>query len=84
MIVRVTIDVEALRQELLMDAEAAFYGGGYGGAMMEAFEIERATPQELVAIAERAGVDVRKYIVDDDDDSDDDGEEETSWEPWSW
>lgn len=79
MIVTVTIDVEALRRDLLADSYGAFYGGGFGGAMMDSFEIERATPQQLADIAQRKGIDVRQYIIDEE-------EEETkpNWDPFSW
>ena len=58
----VTIDIEKLRQDMLRDSQAAFYGGGFGGAMYESFEIERATPQQLVDLAERKGIDLTRYI----------------------
>lgn len=76
----VTIDVEALRQDMLSDSQAAFYGGGFGGAMFESFEIERATPQELANMAQRKGIDLRPYIIDEEEE-----EEQTSdWDPFSW
>ena len=61
MYITITIDPEELRQDMLNDSRAAFYGGGFGGAMYESFEIERATPQELVEIAQRKGIDVTRY-----------------------
>ena len=73
----VTIDVEALRRDLLADSRAAFYGGGFGGAMMESFEIERATPQELADIATRKGIDLSAYIIDKE-------ESEPEWNTFSW
>ena len=82
MIVRVTNNVEALRQDLLAESRAAFYGGGFGGAMYESFEIERATPQELVNIAERWGIDVRAYIVDDEEEEEE--ESASAWDPFRW
>ena len=60
----VTIDVERLRRDMLNDCYGAFYGGGFGGAMYESFEIERATPQELADMARRKRIDVTKYIID--------------------
>ena len=80
MFVTVKIDVEALRRDLLAESRAAFYGGGFGGAMMESFEIERATPQELANIAERWGINVRQYIVEDEGEE----EQESSWDPYRW
>ena len=60
----ITIDVEELRQDLLNDSYGAFYGGGFGGAMYESFEIERATPEELVRIAQRKGINLLRYACD--------------------
>lgn len=60
----ITIDPEELRQDMLADSRAAFYGGGFGGALYESFEIERATPQELVEMAQRKGIDLTRYICD--------------------
>lgn len=64
MYVTITIDVEELREDLIRDSRAAFYGGGFGGAMYESFEIERATPEELVRIAQRKGIDLTRYACD--------------------
>lgn len=61
----ITIDVEKLRQDMLSDSRAAFFGGGFGGAMYESFEIERSTPQELVEMAQRKGIDLRQYACDE-------------------
>ena len=55
------IDVEALRKDLMDDSFGAFFGGGYGGALFESFDIEKATPDELVEIARRKGIDLSKY-----------------------
>lgn len=76
----VTIDVEALRQDMLSDSRAAFYGGGFGGAMFESFEIERATPQELANMAQRKGIDLRPYIIDEEEEE----EKSSDWDPFSW
>lgn len=49
--IEITIDVDHLRNEDL----GACFGGGFGGALMEAFDIDKATPQELVRIAQEKG-----------------------------
>ena len=36
------IDFDRLRSDLADDSYGAFYGGGFGGALMEAFDIESA------------------------------------------
>ncbi len=59
-----TIDIDRLREDLRDDDLGAFYGGGFGGALMESFDIERATPEELVQVAQDRGIDLRRYMVD--------------------
>ena len=59
----VTIDIERLREDLRSEDLGAYFGGGFGGALMEAFDIESATPEELVQIAQDKGVDLQNYII---------------------
>lgn len=60
----ITIDSEELRQDMFADSRAAFYGGGFGGALYESFEIERAIPQKLVEMAQRKRIDLIRYAHD--------------------
>ena len=57
------IDVDALREDLTNDNYGAFFGGGFGGALMEAADIRRASDEEVVRIAVEKGVDLSKYEV---------------------
>ena len=50
--------IEDLRKKLIAEAEAAFFIGGFGGAILERDEIEKADDDELIEIARRKG-----YIV---------------------
>lgn len=59
------IDIDKLREDLKQECYGAYFGGGFGGALMESFNIESASPQKLVEIAEKKGIDLRKYAVDD-------------------
>ena len=59
----VPIDIERLREDLRSDVLGAYFGGGFGGALMEAFDIDNATPEELLQIAQDNGVDLRRYVV---------------------
>ena len=59
-----TIDVDALREVGRDACSAAFFGGGIGPALLEACDAERASPEELIAMAQRWGVDVRKFQID--------------------
>ena len=55
------IDIDKLREDLENDSYGAFYGGGFGGALIEAFDIEGASPEELVEIALEKGIDLTDY-----------------------
>lgn len=59
----VTIDIERLREDLQSEYFGAYFGSGFGGALMEAIDIDRATPEELVQIAQDRGVDLQNYII---------------------
>lgn len=59
----VTINTERLREDLRSEDLGAYWGGGFGGALMEVFDIDRATPEELVQIAQDKGIDLRRYVV---------------------
>ena len=41
----------------------AYFGGGFEGALSESFDIDRATPEQLVEMAKRQGIDLRRYKV---------------------
>ena len=58
-----TIDVDVLREDLKNECYGAFYGGGFGGALMESFDIESASDEELVEIAMSKGFDLTDYEV---------------------
>lgn len=59
----ITIDLDALREDMKQDCYGAFFGAGFGGALIESFDIEAATPEELVKMAVDQGIDLRKYQV---------------------
>ena len=56
------IDVDELRKDLLEESYGAFFGGGL---LIESFDIEGASSEELVELAERKGIDLYHYTVDD-------------------
>ena len=56
-------DIERLRSDLINDSYGAFFGGVFGGAMIEASDIENASPEELIRIAKNKGVNLRKYEI---------------------
>ena len=59
------IDIERLRQDLEDECYGAFFGDGFGGALMESFEIEDASPEELIQIARRNNVNLEQYEIPD-------------------
>lgn len=62
---KIEVDVGQLRESLL-DRAGSAAGAGFPAAMLDAMDIEDESPQELLARAERAGLDLRDFAVDDD------------------
>jgi hypothetical protein len=60
---KITIDVEKLRKDMREDSLGAFFGGGFGGAMVEAGDINRVSDEKLVEMAQRKGINLRNYQV---------------------
>lgn len=58
---QIRIDIDALRDDLLQDCYGEYFAGGFGGVLVEATDIEKASPQELIKIAENKGIDLTKY-----------------------
>ena len=58
-----TIDIEKLREDLKQECYGAFFFFFFGGALMESFDLDRASPEELVDIAWKNGIDLRDYQV---------------------
>lgn len=59
------IDVEKLRDDLKQDCYAAFFVAGYGGALVESLDIDKASPEILIELAKDKKVDFHKYIIND-------------------
>ena len=57
-----TIDVDALRAYLLDYCGTAMMSG-FPAAVLDVVDIERADGYELCRIAERLGVDLRRFVV---------------------
>ncbi|MBN2939671.1 MAG: hypothetical protein JTJ11_06100 [Collinsella sp.] len=72
---KIEVDVDRLR-ESLFDRAGSAAGVGFPAAMLDAMDIEDESPQELLARAERAGLDLHAFAVEDDDDDDDYGADE--------
>ena len=58
-----TIDLDALREALEWECCGAFYGGGFGGAMVQATEVKETSPEKLIALAEEMGLDLSRFEI---------------------
>ena len=56
-----SIDIERLRNDLENESLGAFFGGGFGGALIEASDIRRMGAEELIRTAERIGINLSDY-----------------------
>lgn len=57
------IDVDSLRGDMQEESLAAYFGGGIGGALIESFEIENASDEELIQMAIDNGIRIEDYQV---------------------
>ena len=64
---KIDVDVDQLRESLL-DCAGSAVGVGFPAAMLDVMDIEDESPQELLARAEREGLDLRDFAVDEDAD----------------
>lgn len=59
---KIDVDVDRLRKGLL-DRAGSAAGVGFPAAMLDVMDIEDGSPQELLARAEREGLDLRDFAV---------------------
>lgn len=64
---KIDADVDQLRESLL-DRTGSAAGVGFPTAMLDVMDIEDELPQELLARAEREGLNLRNFAVDDEGD----------------
>ncbi|MBQ6401899.1 MAG: hypothetical protein IJI20_06410 [Firmicutes bacterium] len=57
------IDIDKLREDMLNNCYGAFFVCDFGGALAESVDVENATPEELIEMAQRQGIDLRRYEV---------------------
>ena len=75
---KINVDVDQLREGLL-DRAGSAAGVGFPSAMLDVMDIEDESSQELLARAEREGLDLRDFSVDDDEGDDDDYGADEGW-----
>ena len=61
-----TIDIEKLRETLKQDLQGACFAGGFGAALMEAMDMDRASPEDLVRLAGEKGLDLGRFQIPED------------------
>lgn len=59
----VEIDIDRLHKDLENYYMSGFVVTGFGAAFMEASDVKKASDEELIEMAQKAGFDLRKYIV---------------------
>lgn len=62
---KIDIDADQLRESLL-DRVGSATGVGFPAAMLDVVDVEDESRQELLARAEREGLDLRDFAADDD------------------
>lgn len=72
---KIEVDVDQLRESLL-DRAGSAAGVRFPAAMLDVMDIEDESPQELLARAEREGLDLCDFGVDGDADDDYGADEE--------
>lgn len=62
---KIDINVDQLRESMI-DRAGSAAGVDFPAVMLDVMDIEDESPQELLARAEREGLDLRDFAVDDD------------------
>ena len=60
---KVEIDIERLREDLRSECMGAYFGGGFGGALVQSFDVDSASPAKLIAMAREMGIDIELYEI---------------------
>ena len=57
------IDINKLKQDLKNYYEAAYFTLGYGAALMDSFDLNNLSDEEIISKAAENGVDLEQYII---------------------
>ena len=57
------IDINKLKQDLKDYYEAAYFTLGYGAALMDSFDLDNLSDEEIISKAAENGVDLEHYII---------------------
>ena len=62
------IDIERLRKDMKQSCYGAYFVGRFGGALIESFDVEKASPEELIEMAKsKREIDLSNYIIAEDE-----------------
>ena len=56
-----TVNIEKLRDDIKNELYAAFFGGGFGGALIATFDIDKMSDEEIIEYALKNHMDLSKY-----------------------
>lgn len=59
----VEIDINKLKQDLKDYYESAYFTLGYGAALMDSFDLDNLSDEEIINKAVKNGVDLEQYII---------------------
>ena len=57
------IDINKLKQDLKDYYEAAYFTLGYGAALMDSFDLDNLSDEEIINKAAKNGVDLEQYTI---------------------
>ena len=57
------IDINKLKQNLKNYYEAAYFTLGYGAALMDSFDLDNLSDEEIINKAAKNSVDLEQYII---------------------
>lgn len=59
----IEIDINKLKQDLRDYYESAYFTLGYGAALMQSFDLDNLSDEEIINKAIENGLNIEKYIV---------------------
>ena len=57
------IDINKLKQDLKNYYEVAYFTLGYGAALMDSFDLDNLSDEEIISKTEENGVNLEQYII---------------------
>lgn len=57
-----SVDIDRLREDMENESLGAFFGGGFGGAIIEASDVRNASDNEVITMAKRQGINLDDYL----------------------